>query len=128
MTIPTYEQALATSRPGCAFSNGTEVDCWMERNCYRCVHDAELRRGEGPGCPVALVIYEDRIPAEWTPDKPGHLGEQWRCIYFRTEDDGDDPEPTPIPDPPGQLTLCPREPLERPARMLVPLREPVAVT
>ncbi|MGI5414275.1 hypothetical protein [Actinomadura luteofluorescens] len=124
MTLPTFDEAMATSREGVAFSNGTEAECWMENYCGRCVNDAELRRGDGPGCALVLVAYEDRFPAEWTPDKPGHLGQQWRCMYFRSEEDGGDPEPKPIPDPPGQLTLAPREPFERPARMLAPLGTP----
>lgn len=127
MTLPTFEEAMATALPGSPFSNGTERECWMDNQCHRCVHDADLRRGTGPGCVLLSVLYEDRTPAEWIPDKPDHLGQQFRCIYFRGEDDDGDQEPQPIPDPPGQLTLCPRESLERPARMFVPFRQPLEV-
>lgn len=126
MSLPTYEQALATSREGAPFSNGTEGECWLEANCYRCLNDAEFRRSEGPGCVLVMLSYEDRTPAEWVLDKPGHLGQKYRCMYFRSEDDGPDPEPTPIPDPPGQLTLVPREPFEQ-ARMLAEYPQPAEV-
>lgn len=119
--LPTYDQAWATAREGSPFANGTEGECWMDRNCYRCVNDKPSRQGDyANGCPLILVAYEGRLPAEWVPDKPGYLGEQWRCMYFRDEDDGGDPEPKPIPDPPGQLTLAPREPFEA-TRMLTAL-------
>ncbi|MGI5162761.1 hypothetical protein ACQEU3_47145 [Spirillospora sp. CA-253888] len=117
MSLPTYEQALATSREGGPFSNGTERECWMDRNCRRCIHDKDLRDGTGPGCVLISVLYEGRTPAEWTEDVPMSLDRQVRCIYFRPEDDGGDPEPAPVPDPPGQLTLAPRAPFEQ-ARML----------
>jgi hypothetical protein len=118
VTLPTYEQAVAASSDQSPFSNGTEVMCWMTNNCDLCINDLPARQDDpGNGCPLILVAVEGRLPAEWTPDKPGYLGEQWRCMYFRDEDDGGDPEPKPVPDPPGQLTLAPREPYEA-ARML----------
>lgn len=128
MSLPTYEQALATSRDMPAFSNSTEGECWFENHCYRCINDKPARQGDyGNGCPLILVSLQGRTPAEWIEDKPGYLGEQWRCMYFRSEDDGPDPEPQPITDPPGQLTIAPREPFEA-SRMLTTYPQHAEVT
>jgi len=48
-----------------------------------------------------------------------------RCIEFRDKDNPGPSEPQPIPDPPGQELLLPREPFEG-ARMFV-RRTPVEV-
>lgn len=121
MTLPTYEQAMATSSDESPFSNGTEGQAWMSRHCARCVNDKPAREGRyEDACVLILVALNGRTPAEWTEDDRMSLGDQYRCMYFRDEDDGPDPEPTPVPDPPGQLTLCPREPHEQ-ARMLIPV-------
>lgn len=126
MALPTYKAAWETARDNPAFSNGTEGECWMEANCHQCINDSPELVDRGEGCPLIEVAILGRTPMEWTPDKPGSLGEQYRCMYFRSKDDGPDPEPTPIPDPPGQLTLTPREAIEQ-ARMLTPLADdPVA--
>lgn len=121
--LPTYDQAWAAARERSPFSNGTEGECWMANNCYRCVND-----DPDNGCELLLVALLGRTPAEWTEDKPGSLGEQYRCMYFRNKEDGDggDPEPQPIPDPPGQATLAPREPLEA-SRMLTTYPQPAEV-
>lgn len=123
MTLPTYDQAWGTAREGSPFSNGTEGECWMANNCGRCINDAN------EDCDLVLIALMGRTPAEWTPDKPGSLGEQYRCMYFRDKEDGDggDPEPKPVPDPPGQLTLAPREPFEA-SRMLTDYPQPVGVS
>lgn len=119
MSLPDYDQAMAASRDEIPFSNSTEGEAWLSNNCERCLNDKPAREGRyEDGCVLILVALEGRTPVEWTPDKPMSLGEQYRCMYFRGEDDGPDPEPAPIPDPPGQLTLVPREPYEQPARML----------
>lgn len=110
MSLPTYEQALATAREGSPFSNGTEGEAWQANWCNNCVHDRDLRRGEGSGCVLVAISFEDRTPAEWFQREVYGLGTKFTCVMFRSEDDGPDPEPTPIPDPPGQLTLLPREP------------------
>jgi hypothetical protein len=123
MALPTYEQALATASTEPAFSNGTEFEAWQGTHCERCLNDLPYRQGNpGDGCVLLLVALDGRTPAEWAEDKPGYLGQQYRCTYFRSEDNGPDPEPQPFPDPPGQLTLAPRAPFERPARMLAPTR------
>jgi len=122
--LPTCEQALATSREGAPFSNGTEGEFWFESNCYQCVNDAEARTGLG-GCDLVLIALLGRTPAEWSETNPRGLSDRYQCAYFRSEDDGPDPEPTPIPDPPGQLTLLPREPFEQ-ARMLTTYPQPAA--
>jgi hypothetical protein len=119
MTLPTFDEANTKAREGSPFSNGTEGECWMANNCHRCVHDAPVRRDEwDKGCPLILVAYLGKTPAEWLEKDRSRLGDQYTCMYFRDENDGPGPqEPTPIPDPPGQLTLCPRDEFERPARM-----------
>ncbi|MFF4417021.1 hypothetical protein ACFYY8_31255 [Streptosporangium sp. NPDC001559] len=128
MTLPTYNEALAASHDESAFSNGTEVDCWMARNCGRCIHDKPARLNDyANACPLPLIAYADRTPAEWVETNPKGLEDRYTCVYFRPEDDPGPDEPAPTPDPPGQLTLCPREPYERPARMYVDTR-PVEAT
>lgn len=124
MSLPTYEQAWETAQQRAAFSNGTEGECWMHNNCHRCVND-----DPNDGCDLVLVALLGRTPAEWTPDKSGSISEQYRCMYFRDKEDGNggDTEPRPIPDPPGQLTLAPREPYEA-TRMLTDVPQPVAVS
>jgi hypothetical protein len=125
--LPTYEQALATSRDEAAFSNGFEGEHWLEANCCQCLNDADARTGQGPGCVLVLISLEGRTPAEWTETNPRGLSNRYQCAYYRSEDDGPDPEPTPIPDPPGQLTLLPRAPYEQ-ARMLTTYPQPAQVS
>ncbi|GIH26018.1 hypothetical protein Aph01nite_43280 [Acrocarpospora phusangensis] len=123
MTLPTYEEAYAKALDRPAFSNGTESECWFESNCYRCVHDAPFQRGTATeGCPLIMVAYMERTPAEWMEKNRSRLGDQYTCIYFRDEDDPGPDEPTPIPDPPGQDALFPRESFERPCRMFADTR------
>lgn len=118
MSLPTFEEADATAREGSPFSNGTEGECWMENNCYRCVNDAPTRRDEwDKGCPLIMVALLGKTPNAWMEKNPYGLSDRYTCIYFRDEDDPGGEEPTPIPDPPGQLTLCPRDEFERPGRM-----------
>lgn len=117
------------------FSNADEGYGWAANWCDRCVHDKDQRGEEitGPGCSLLAVALMGRTPIQWldqkrvTPD--GRMYEtysrqdQYHCINFRDEDDGPGGEPQPIPDPPGQLTLLPRETYEG-VRMLTPLDEP----
>jgi hypothetical protein len=126
MTLPTYDEAFAKAREGAPFSNADEGYPWLETWCGRCTHDREARTSEGPGCPLVMVALMGRTPAEWLdntetgPDgllKPYSRSGQYTCVMFRPEDDPGPDEPKPIPDPPGQLTLVPREEFERPARM-----------
>jgi hypothetical protein len=119
MSVPTFDEANAKAREGSPFSNGFEGEHWMANNCHRCIHDKPARDGSDPtGCPLILVAYLGKTPAEWLEKNRSSLGDQYTCLYFRDENDGPGPhEPTPIPDPPGQLTLCPRGEFERPARM-----------
>jgi hypothetical protein len=126
----TYDEVMAGSLDRPAFSNGTEGHAWMDNWCDRCVHDKPLRDG-GPtdpttgilGCPIIAVAYQSRTPAEWLEQEPFALGDQFHCIEFRDEDDPGPPaEPQPIPDPPGQEALLPREACEG-VRMLVPAGE-----
>jgi hypothetical protein len=84
----------------------------MDRNCARCVHDASARNEEenGPGCPLVLVALQGRTPRQWlTPDEDSLVLGDFTCVEFRDENGGPPPEPRPVPDPPGQLTLVPRE-------------------
>lgn len=104
MTLPTHEEALEQAREGSPFSNSTMGEIWMERNCVHCVHDAPARRDDyGNGCPLLLVAFVGKTPAEWEPKGMG----DYSCLHFRDEDDA--PAPEPIPDSPGQLGLFERE-------------------
>lgn len=111
------------------FSNGSQGYGWMAANCDRCIHDKPARQGnEGQGCPLVLVALMGRTPAQWLCE----TDEQWihadfHCIEFRDENDGPGPEPQPIPDPPGQLTLLPRDDYEG-VRMLSPLPDSQTVS
>ncbi|ASU81530.1 hypothetical protein CDO52_00865 [Nocardiopsis gilva YIM 90087] len=132
MSLPDYDDAYARARERAPFANGTEGYAWIGQWCGSCVHDREGRAMTGPGCPLILVSLMGRTPAEWLDgprDEQGlcSLHDQYHCMYFRDEDDGGDPEPRPIPDPPGQEALLTREGLEG-ARMLTgcpqPAKEP----
>jgi hypothetical protein len=136
--LPTYEQAYAAAIDNPPFSNGDEGYGWMYHWCDRCINDKGTRDGSNPqGCPLVCVALMGRTPIEWLDQKrvvdgklqPYSRGGQYQCTYFRDEEDGGgDGEPKPIPDPPGQLTLVPREPYERPARMLTDYPTPVEVS
>lgn len=121
-----YEEA----RDEAPFANGDEGDGWMANWCNRCWHDRDQRGEEitGPGCPLVAVALMGRTPIQWLDQKKdGELyarAGQYQCINFRDEEDGPGGEPQPIPDPPGQLTLLPREDVQG-VRMLTPL-EPVS--
>lgn len=127
MSLPTYEEAYAKAREGSPFSNGDEGHSWMGAWCGRCIHDKPARTGDpANGCPLVGVAYMGRTPAEWLDNTetsadgamtPYSRTGQYSCVMFRPEDDPGPQEPTPIPDPPGQDALFPREPFERPARM-----------
>lgn len=99
-----YERA----RDETAFSNSDMWEHWAERNCYRCSNDGMGIGKDQPQCPLILVALMGRTPAEWTDQTPP-LGD-FLCIYFRDRDDPGGREPRPIPDPPGQSVMFPREP------------------
>jgi hypothetical protein len=137
MSPDDYDQLYAEARPESPFSNGDEGYSWMANWCDRCIHDAD-QRGEGmpgPGCPLVLVALMGRTPIQWLDQKqikdgkltaPYSRHDQYHCVEFRDEDDGPGGEPTPIPTPPGQGELLPREEFEG-VRMLTPLPEGVTV-
>jgi len=110
MTLPTYDEAYEHAADEPAFSNGSMWEIWSDRNCYRCAHDGMGIGQDQPQCPLILVALMGRTPAEWTDQQPP-LGD-YLCIYFRDRDDPGGREPEPVPDPPGQLVLWPREPFE----------------
>jgi len=104
--VRTFDEALAASREGSPFSNGTEGYGWMEEWCERCVHDAGA--DEGGGCPLVLVALHRRTPSEWLEQE--RRGD-YHCIEYRDRDDpGPGYEPPPDPPLPGQLALLPAEP------------------
>lgn len=122
MSPRTYNEVVADARPGRAFSNGTEGECWTANWCDRCAHEKKYRATGNPKhcCQIYNVAlgHEPRVtPAEWIdqadPVSGLHrLGDQYHCMYFRPEDDPGPSEPKPIPDPPGQLGMFPREDAE----------------
>jgi hypothetical protein len=125
MTLPAYDEAYehALDRP--AFSNGTGWEIWSWNNCCRCVNDGMGLGKDEPNCPLICVALVGRTPVEWTDQQPP-LGD-YLCIYFRDRDDPGGYEPEPVPDPPGQLCLMPREPYEG-VRMYEDTRPREAVT
>lgn len=110
------------SRPGPAFSNGTEWEIWSYNWCDRCLVDAPFRNGiSNMGCPLILTaMLGDEIPAEWIEQEDGI--HDYHCINFRPPG-WHNPEPQPKPEPPQDGLF------ERPARgvrMLLPI-EPTPV-
>lgn len=112
-----YDDAYGRARPGQAFSNGFEFDCWEDGWCARCQRDVAFREGTtDQGCPLLLVALADRIPAEWQPGTDD-LSNRYTCTAYRPPD-WRDPEPQPLPEPPDMDGLFPRP--ERQVRMLTP--------
>lgn len=80
-------------------SNGTEGECFMERWCARCTHDAAMRNDPGAwetGCQIiamtlAFDVDDPEYPAEWIEDDV-----EWpapsnpRCTAFQPEAGRDD--------------------------------------
>ncbi len=91
------------------FSNSDDGYGWMSNWCDRCVHDGCGLGQEQPQCPLILVALLNRTPAEWMR-QPVDAPDRYHCLMFRDRDDPGGQEPEPIPDPPDQLTLLPREP------------------
>lgn len=82
---------------------------WFDNNCGTCLHDKPARTGGGlGGCPLVTVALMGRTPRQWLASTGS---DRWTCVEYRHEDDGP-VEPQPIPDPPGQLVLAPREEFE----------------
>lgn len=110
------DDAMARARPGPAFANSTEWECWSANWCDRCLREAPFRAGIAPiGCPLIVVALQERIPAEWLDgprDEHGRysLGDQYHCIEFRAPGSGGG-EPRPRPEPPNMDGL-----FERPRR------------
>lgn len=124
MSLPDFKDAFERALDKRPFSNGDEGYGWMWANCDQCVHDKPAREDHPEnGCPLIMVALLEKTPAEWLDQKrftqdgsmyePFSIEDQYRCMYWRSEDDGPgDGEPKPVPDPPGQLHLMPREPYE----------------
>lgn len=116
MSMPAYADAFARAVDEPAFSNGDEGYAWMDAWCARCVNDGYGTGSEQPQCPLIDVALNGRTPIEWFPQGDQHvgwrLGDTYHCLMFRDRDDPGGREPEPVPDPPGQLTLLPREPYE----------------
>lgn len=108
----TFEEIMAGGRPEPAFSNHTEWELWSYNWCDRCRNDSPEMVDRGEGCPIILAALCQVTPSEWL-EQSGPSVDRYHCVEFRDrEDPGPPPEPQPIPDPPGQLTLLPREPYE----------------
>lgn len=123
-----YGRLYDEARDEAPFSNGSQGYGWMANWCDRCIHDKPAREGrDGEGCPLVLVALMGKTPIQWLAEtEEAWVYGDFHCIEFRGEDDGPT-DPQPIPDPPGQLTLLPREDYEG-HRMLSPLPEPQAVS
>jgi hypothetical protein len=137
MSLPDYDDAFERAADKRPFANGDEGYGWMGANCGSCIHDKPAREDHPEnGCPLIMVALVGKTPTEWLDQKvtgphgyePYSIEDQYRCMYWRSEDDGPgDGEPQPVPDPPGQLTLMPREPLEG-VRMFADTKPREAVT
>jgi hypothetical protein len=124
--VRTFDEAMAAARGGSPFSNNTAWEIWSYNWCDRCVHDKGTRDGTDEcGCPLVTVALCGKTPSEWLEKDPLAL-DRYTCVEFRDEDDPGPSEPQPVPDPPGQELLLPREPYEA-TRMLTvePAREAV---
>lgn len=122
----TVQEISDSAREVRPFSNSGAGYGWMNAHCGTCVHEKPTRQGrEWDGCPLIALSMGGWTPAEWIPGDPNEggrwdAGKQFTCIEYRHEDEGGDPEPRPVPTPPGQLELFPRDGLEG-TRMLKPL-------
>ncbi|MEU8136049.1 hypothetical protein [Streptodolium elevatio] len=131
MTPDDFDAVLAEAYDEPAFSNGSEGYGFMWANCDHCIHDKPHRDDTDPrGCPVIGVTMLGKRPRQFVDgprDAEGRYSRahQYVCTEYRHEDDGP-PDPQPIPDPPGQDGLFPREDHEG-VRMLtaLPTREHV---
>lgn len=117
------DTAYANARNERPFSNSTDREIWTYNWCENdCVHDAEYQAGRSnEGCPLALVSMLDRTPREWIPGPDEYCGDKYMCVMYRHIDE-DDPDPKPVPDPPGVEALFPREICEGP-RVFLPMPE-----
>ena len=106
----TEDEIQRDARPGSAFSNGYEWDCWSSKWCENCIHD-DFETDKF--CPlVTVAMLGDKTPAEWMFEKPLSLYDRYTCVEFQDEDGPGDTEPKPVPDPPDQEVLFPREQAE----------------
>ena len=106
----TYDEARSSAAEGSPFSNSTDGDMWMARWCERpCRNDSPELVARGEGCPLILVALEGYTPAEWLP-QPFDSLDRWHCVEYRGPDEPGEPQP--IPDPPDQPALWPREDFE----------------
>jgi hypothetical protein len=114
MTPDDYNRLYEEARDKPAFSNSDEGMNWMDANCATCIHDKPARQGDDPnGCPLVLITLMGKRPLQFLDgprDEHGRYSRagQYHCTEYRHEDDGPT-DPQPIPDPPGQLTLVPRD-------------------
>lgn len=129
-----YDTCFERASDAAPFSNSDDGRDWMDAHCGRCFHDKPARQGhDANGCPLVLVALMGRTPAEWMRGDPAEqtsFADKYTCVMFRPEDEGGDPEPKPIPTPPGQGELFPRAGLEG-VRLLKPYateEQPEAVT
>ena len=109
------------TRPGRAFSNGTEWEIWASNWCMRCTREAAFWAGKSDvGCDTAnAALFLDETPIAWMETEDG-CHDRYRCIEFRSIEDGnggEDPEPKPKPEPPDMDGLFDRP--ERHTRMYV---------
>lgn len=109
----TYDEALAASLEEPSFSNGSQWAIWSYNWCERCTNDSPELVDKGEGCPLILLAFMGRRPIEWLTQTAEQeaLGD-FHCVEFRDRDNPGGEEPTPVPDPPDQAALLPREPYE----------------
>jgi hypothetical protein len=98
-----YAEIAGDTRPGRAFSNGSQWEYWADRWCYRCANDDIGLGGDEKYCPIlSASLALDGTPREWQAEtEDDHVHGDYTCTEFeeRRDDDGDDPEPEPEPPP-----------------------------
>lgn len=77
MALLSTGQELARARPGIAFANGTEFECWSAIWCDECARE--------PTCPLLeIAICEQVTPAAWEDARPGYLN-RYHCHEFQSK-------------------------------------------
>lgn len=113
MTVGTGDTAYDRAREGSPFSNHTMWEIWSENWCCRCRNDGMGLGKDKPQCELIAVALCGRTPLEWlTFTTEDEVYGNYHCINFRDRNDRRPRDPKPRPDPPGQMSMLPREPFE----------------
>ena len=85
VTVPSFDEVLATAADHPPFSNGFEWDCWSAAWCHRCVHDSD----EDSGCPLqGVALLLGKTPSQWVSGELLGLETRYSCNSFKDLPDG----------------------------------------